>query len=64
MAFGKLNQMSSTLFSALLVVLERWFLPKALSERRAIQRGEAMRKREEEAERLDRLRHPGDYAGR
>jgi hypothetical protein len=44
--------------------LERWLLPKAFADRRAFLRSEAIRHRDEEAERLDRLRNPGDYAGR
>lgn len=42
----------------------RPFLSKTEAERRAGGRFESWKRREVEAERLDRLRHPSDYQGR
>ena len=42
----------------------RLFLSKAAAARRASGRFEALKRREDEAERLDRLRNPRDYQGK
>jgi len=44
--------------------IERLFRSKADVARRASGRVEALKRREREVERLDRLRHPRDYQGR
>ena len=44
--------------------LGRLFLSKAAATRRASGRFEALKRREQEAERLDRLRNPRDYQGK
>ena len=44
--------------------IERLFRSKADVARRASGRVEALKRREMEVERLDRLRHPRDYQGR
>lgn len=44
--------------------LERLFRSKAQVAQRATGRFEALKRREMEVERLDRLRHPSNYQGR
>jgi hypothetical protein len=44
--------------------IERLFLSKAQVARRTTGKFEALKRKEMEMERLDRLRNPGDYRGR
>ena len=45
-------------------IVGRLFLSKAAVARRASGQFEALKRKEQEAERLDRLRNPRDYEGR
>jgi hypothetical protein len=54
----------SAVFARVWKAFERLFYSKAEAARRAAGRFEALKRREMEVERLDRLRNPGDYRGR
>lgn len=54
----------SAVFKRLWETTERLFRSKAQLARRDSGRFEALKRREMEIERLDRLRNPGDYRGR
>jgi len=54
----------AAVFARVWTWIERLFRSKANLARRASGRFEALKRREMEIERLDRLRHPSDYQGR
>jgi hypothetical protein len=54
----------TALFQRVWESLERIFCSKARLAQRATGRFEALKRREMEIERLDRLRNPGNYQGR
>jgi hypothetical protein len=54
----------SAVFKRVWETIERPFYSKAEAARRASGRFEALKRKEMEVERLDRLRNPGDYRGR
>jgi hypothetical protein len=54
----------SAAFKRVWETIEQVFLSKAEMAGRASGRFEALKRREMELERLDRLRHPSDYQGR